>query len=148
MYKKTCFEPIRRGGGVIRKYALLLERVGLFNEGQPNREDAAFSSIDSNIYIYIYIYCHSQKGCPVEIYTYRYISITWQLNICVNSSVSLPSCKLRVRLAWLAFQQCKDPTRTIYDWEWYINDYFTNWKKLRWNRITVVCLPKSCLPDD
>ena len=47
------------------------------------------------------------------------------INICVNSSVSLPSCKLRARLAWRAFQQCKDPTRTIYDWEWYINDYFT-----------------------
>ena len=31
----------------------LLERVGLFEEGRVNREDAAFSSIDSNIYIYI-----------------------------------------------------------------------------------------------
>ena len=30
----------------------LLERVGLFKEGRLNREDAAFSSIDSNIYVY------------------------------------------------------------------------------------------------
>ena len=45
--------------GLIKEYALivfsqdggLLERVGLFREGRLNREDAAFSSIDSNIYI-------------------------------------------------------------------------------------------------
>ena len=63
MYKKTCFEPIM-GGGLIRKWALiiffsqdggLLERVGLFKEGQLNREDAAFLSIDSNIYISCFI---------------------------------------------------------------------------------------------
>ena len=34
----------------------LLEWVGLFKDGQLNREDAAFLTIDSNIYIYIYIY--------------------------------------------------------------------------------------------
>ena len=31
------------------------------------------------IYTYIYIYCRYQKGCPVEIYTYIYIPITWLL---------------------------------------------------------------------
>ena len=44
--------------GLIKEYALivfsqdggLLERVGLFREGRLNREDAAFSSVDSNIY--------------------------------------------------------------------------------------------------
>ena len=38
MCKKTCFEPV--------------ERVGLFREGRLNREDAPFSSIDSNVYVY------------------------------------------------------------------------------------------------
>ena len=45
--------------GLIKEYALivfsqdggLLESVGLFREGRLNREDAAFSSVDSNIYI-------------------------------------------------------------------------------------------------
>ena len=31
----------------------ILERVGLFKEGRLNREDAAFSSIDSNISCFI-----------------------------------------------------------------------------------------------
>ena len=32
------------------------------------------------------MYCHSQKGCPVEIYSYRYISIhVTAIDICVNS---------------------------------------------------------------
>ena len=55
-----------------------------------------------NIYIYIYdiyIYCRSQKGCPVEIYTYIYISITCYYNIWVNARVILPCVFLRVRFS-------------------------------------------------
>ncbi len=36
------------------------------------------------------------------------------------------ACKLHIRLVWQAFQHANlDPTWTIYDGEWYINEYFT-----------------------
>ncbi len=35
------------------------------------------------------------------------------------------ACTFTVRVSYAFFPTCQDPTRTIYDGEWYINEYFT-----------------------
>ena len=92
------------GGGLIRKWALiiffsqdggLLERVGLFKEGQLNREDAAFLSINSNIYsIYLVL---SEKAFS----TYLFCFLVYRLNLLlfrVTLSVHLKVCKVHLKI--------------------------------------------------
>ena len=78
----------------------LLERVGLFKEGRLNREDAAFSSIDSNIYTYVYTYVYlvlSEKAFS----TYLFCFLVYRLNLLlfrVTLSVHSKVCKVYLKI--------------------------------------------------
>ena len=79
----------------------IFERVGLFKEGRLNREDAAFSSIDSNIYIYICISCFIGKS----IFNIFILFLVYCLNLLlfrVTLSVHSKVCKVHLKITTVA----------------------------------------------